>query len=98
MNLFIAGSAVCPGPPNRDPMDSEKRLRVYKSSATMARHAWRVDKAPVKAHKNQNAHLDALRSAVAKKKNRVYTVSDANWFIDTLQKGIKVCCGVFTAG
>ena len=49
MNSFIVGSAFCPGPPNRDPMDSEKRLRVYKSSATMARHVWRVDKAPAKA-------------------------------------------------
>ena len=50
--------------PNCDPMDSEKRLRVYKSSATMACHAWCVDKAPAKPHKNRNAGLDALRSAV----------------------------------
>ena len=33
-------------------------------SATMARHTWRVDKAPAKTHKNRNARLDALRSAV----------------------------------
>ena len=44
MNLFIACSAFCPGLPNCDPMDSDKRLRIYKSSATMARHAWCVDK------------------------------------------------------
>ena len=50
VNLFIAYTAFSPGPPNRDPMDSEKRLRVYKSSTTMARHAWRVDKAPAKTH------------------------------------------------
>ena len=53
--------------PNHKPMDSEKRLRVYKSSATMARHVWRVDKAPAKTHKThktRNAHLDALRSNV----------------------------------
>ena len=29
-----------------------------------ARHAWHVDKAPVRTHKNRNAHTDALRSAV----------------------------------
>ena len=34
VNSFIACSAFCPGPPNSDPMDSEKRLHVYKSSAT----------------------------------------------------------------
>ena len=68
----LACSAFCPGPPNRDPMDSEKRLRVYKSSATMARHAWRVDKAPAKTHKNRNVHLDALRSAVQKKTQCVF--------------------------
>ena len=61
VNSFIAGSAFCPGLPNHEPMDSEKRLRVYKSSATIARHAWRVDKAPAKTHKNRNAHLDALQ-------------------------------------
>ena len=30
VNLFIVCSAFCPGPPNRDPMDSEKPLRVDK--------------------------------------------------------------------
>ena len=59
-------------------MDSEKRLRVHKSSATMARHAWRVDKAPAKTHENRNARLDALRLAIPKKIE--YTASDANWF------------------
>ena len=28
VNSFIAGSAFCPGLPNRNPMDSEKRLQV----------------------------------------------------------------------
>ena len=78
VNSFIACSTFCPGPPNRDPMDSEKRMRVYKSSATMARHAWRIDKAPTKTHKNRNARLDGLRFTV-QKKNCVYTASDANW-------------------
>ena len=67
MNSFIAGSAFCPGLPNREPTDSEKRLRVYKSSATMARHAWRVDKDSTKRHKNGNARLDAVRSAIPPK-------------------------------
>ena len=38
----------------------------------MARQAWHVDKAPAKTHKNRNARLDTLRSAV-------YTASDVNW-------------------
>ena len=46
VNSFIAGSAFCLGPPNREPTDSEKRLRVYMSARTMARHGWCVDKAP----------------------------------------------------
>ena len=79
-NPFIACSAFCPGPPNHDPMDSEKQLHVFKSSATMAHHAWRVDKAPAKTHKNRNARLDALQSAVPKKL-RVYTASDAKWLL-----------------
>ena len=45
-------------------MDSVKWLRVYKSSATMARHAWRVDKAPAKTHKSRNVCLAALWLAV----------------------------------
>ena len=44
VNSFIACSAFCLGPPNRDPRDSEKRWRVYTSIAMMARHAWRVFK------------------------------------------------------
>ena len=38
VHSFIVCSAFCPGPPNRDPMDSEKRLRVYKLGSTMARN------------------------------------------------------------
>ena len=72
MNSFIAGSVFCPGLPNREPTDFEKRLRVYKSSAMMARHAWRVDKALAKTHKNRQ-------------KLRVYTASDANWLINVLK-------------
>ena len=30
--------AFCPGPPNREPTDSETRLRVYTSASAMARH------------------------------------------------------------
>ena len=48
---FIAGSAFCTGPQNREPTDSEKRLRVYASASAMARHGWCVDKAP-----GQNTH------------------------------------------
>ena len=44
--IHIAGSAFCPGLPNRGPMDSEKHLRVYTWARPMARHGWRVDKAP----------------------------------------------------
>ena len=55
VNSLIVCSAICPGPPNRDPMDSEKRLRVYTSAATMARHEWHVDKSSAKTRKNQNA-------------------------------------------
>ena len=50
VNSFIACSAFCPGPPNRDPKDSEKRWRVYTSTAMMARHAWRVYKSSGKQH------------------------------------------------
>ena len=48
------------------PMDSEKRLRVYKSAAMMARHAWRVDKAPGHTHRNRNACLKVLRLSMGK--------------------------------
>ena len=47
-------------------MDSEKRLRVYKSAATMARHAWNVDKSPGHTHRNQNACLKVLRLSMGK--------------------------------
>ena len=55
VNSFVACSAFCPGPPNRDPRDSEKRWRVYTSIAMMARHGWRVDTALGKTHKKRNA-------------------------------------------
>ena len=64
VNLFTACSAFCPGPPNRDPRDSEKRWRVYTSITMMARHTWRVYKSSGKTHKNRNACIDAHRSAV----------------------------------
>ena len=38
---------------------------VY-TSATIARHAWRVDKAPAKTHKNRNACLNGLRCKLVK--------------------------------
>ena len=38
----INASFFCPGPPNRDPRDFEKRWRVYTSIAMMARHGWHV--------------------------------------------------------
>ena len=47
VNTFVVCSAFCPGPrpPNCDPMDSEKRLRAYKSAAAMARHTcWQVSR------------------------------------------------------
>ena len=66
MNSFIVCSAFCQGPPNRDPMDSEKRLHVYKSAATMARHTWRVDMSPGHTHRNRNACLKVLRFLMGK--------------------------------
>ena len=57
MNSFVVCSDICPGPPNRDPMDSEKRLRVYTSAATMARHEWRVDKSSGKNVKKSECVL-----------------------------------------
>ena len=57
VNSFIACSAFCPGPPNRDPQDS----------AMMARQAWRVNKSCGKTHKNRNACIDAHRLAVPTK-------------------------------
>ena len=54
------------------------RLRETIVCIQVKRHAWRVDKAPTKTHKNQNASVDALQSAVLKI-NCIYTPSDANW-------------------
>ena len=65
-NSFIVCSAFCPGPPNRDPMDSEKQLRVYMSVRTMARHVWHVDKAPGHPRRNRNACLKVLRLSMGK--------------------------------
>ena len=66
VNSFIVCSALCQGPPNCDPMDSEKQLRVYMSDSTMARHMWRVDKAPGHTRRNQNACLKVLRLSMGK--------------------------------
>ena len=66
VNLFIVCSAFCPWPPNHDPMDSEKQLRVYTSRRTMACHVWRVDKAPGHTHRNWNACLKVLRLSMGK--------------------------------
>ena len=75
VNSFIVRSAFCPGPLNRDPMDSEKQLHVYTSGRTMACHVWRVDKAPGHTHRNRNACLKVLRFV----RVHVHTASDANW-------------------
>ena len=84
MNSFIACSAFCPGYQTVTPWTPRNDC-VYASQAprwraTMARHAWRVDKAPAKTHKNRNARLDALRSDVPKRLS-VFTTYDANWLI-----------------
>ena len=64
VNSFIACSAFCPGPPNRDPWDSEKWWRVYTSIAMMARHTWRVYESSSKTHKNRNAHRSAVPTKI----------------------------------
>ena len=51
VNSFIVCSAFSLEPLNRDPMDSEKQLRVYTSGCSMACHVWRVDKVPGHIHK-----------------------------------------------
>ena len=66
VNSFIVCSAFCPGPPNRDPMDSEKQLHVYTSGSTMAHHTWRVDKAPGQTRRNWNACLKVPRLSMGK--------------------------------
>ena len=57
VNSFIACSAFCPGPPNREPTDSEKRLRVPRWHGM---HGV-LTRLPSKIFKNRNARLDALR-------------------------------------
>ena len=47
-------------------MDSEKQLRVHTSGSTMARHVWRVDKAPSHTRRNRNACLKVLWSSMGK--------------------------------
>ena len=66
VNSFIVCSACCSGPPNRDPTDSEKQLRAYTSGRTIARHMWRVDKAPGHTRRNRNACLKVLRLSMGK--------------------------------
>ena len=72
----IAGSAFCPGPPNYmyDPMDTY----MY-TARTMARHGWRVDKAP--GQNTQKSECAFRHSPICRsnKKLHVYTASDANW-------------------
>ena len=59
------------GPLNRDPMDSEKQLRVYKS--------------PVHTRRNRNTCLKVLRLSMGKICACVYTASDANWLMYAFQ-------------
>ena len=76
MPFVRAHRTVAPWTPRND--------GVYTSQApTMARHA--VNKAPAKTHKNRNARLDDLRSAVLKQ-IAYYTASDANWLNTNLKK------------
>ena len=63
----------CLGPPNREPTDCEKRLCVYTSSLPMARHGWRVDKAPGE-NTHRNACLDALRSPFQQQISSLYGI------------------------
>ena len=48
VNSFIACSAFCLGHPTMTPRNSEKRWRVYTSTAMMARYAWHVYKSSSK--------------------------------------------------
>ena len=56
--------SFCPGPLNRDPMESEKQWRGIQVKCHD--DTARVDKAAAQAHKYWNARLDALRCAVPK--------------------------------
>ena len=54
------------GATERDPMDSEKRLHVYKSGATMACQAWRVDKSSGNTRRNRQACLKVVWLSMGK--------------------------------
>ena len=77
VNSFIACSALCTGPPNRDPRDSEKLWRVYTSIAMMAPVAC----LQVFWQNTQKSEWVCRRSPIGRpnKNLRVYTASDANW-------------------
>ena len=62
VNLFIAYSAFCPGPPNRDPRDG-----VYTRQPPWwhAMHGVFTN-LPAKTHTNRNACIDTLRSVALK--------------------------------
>ena len=99
VNSFIVCSAFCPGPPNRDPMDSEKRLRVYKSGATLARHVWRVDKSPGHPRRNRNACLKVLRLSMGKISACIYglrseLVKIVHQPININRMFLKIICGL----
>ena len=65
VNSFIVCSAFCPGPPNRDPMDSEKRLRVHTSQAPQ----WHA----------MHGVLTSLPSTYTEIGMHVYKSSDYQW-------------------
>ena len=93
VNSFIACSAFCLGPPNHDHMDSEKRLRVYKSSATMARRGTpRVACWQGSRQNTQKSECAFRRSPIRRspKKLCVYTASDVNWLNICLDVAFKL--------
>ena len=53
VNSFIACSAFCPGPPNRDPRDSEKCIHVNRHDGTP--RVVLFTSLPAKTHRNRNA-------------------------------------------
>ena len=71
-------------------MDSEKRLRINKSSAMMACMACRVDKAPAKTH---GMRVKTLSDHPFPPKMRFYTAFDANWLnnISIVERFIFIC-------
>ena len=70
VNSLIVCSAICLGHPTVTPWDSEKRLHVYTSATTMARHEWRVDKSSDKTRKNR-MHVKTLS---ARRHNNIFRV------------------------